>query len=69
LAIHVANILLERGVGHAASTVGDGAAGVLRAGGRGGESDDGEEGESELHFDGLVWCWYKGTEIGYIAGK
>lgn len=54
LAIDVANILLQAGVGDAAATVGDGTVGVLArvddtsrgAGESNGKSDDGE-----LHFE------------------
>jgi hypothetical protein len=71
LAVNIADVLLERGVGHTASTVCNGAAGVLGAGSRGGKGDDGEEGDGELHFDGSVWYWYivERTEMGYIAGN
>jgi hypothetical protein len=51
LSVDVAHVLLQARVCHAASTVGDGAAGVLWAGSCHGEGGEGENGgDCELHF-------------------
>jgi hypothetical protein len=50
LAVDIANILLQAGVGSAAGAVGNGAAGVLRGRSRKCHGGEGEsDGESELH--------------------